>query len=268
MPAISNVTATWNNAGITYNGIKLNVTDTASNTASLLLDLQVGGVSKFKVSKAGVVTPAASIELAANMWVRWVGAYIDESLSAARFNGNWLVRNGTVFQFGPSIPLGWGSNDSAITANDLLLSRKAAASLQLGAADAAAPVAQTIGPQSVVAGTADTAGAAFTIRGSQGTGTGAGGSIVLQVAPAGTTASTQNALATALTIDSTKLATFTGPVRPLTTTVAALPAAAAGMQGARAMVTDANAATFGTTAAAGGANIVPVWCDGTVWKIG
>lgn len=50
--------------------------------------------------------------------------------------------------------------------------------------------------------------------------------------------------------------------------VAALPAAAAALQGARAFVTDANAATFLTTVAAGGANKVPVVCDGTVWKIG
>lgn len=95
-------------------------------------------------------------------------------------------------------------------ADDIILGRSAAASLQLGAADAAAPVAQTFGPQSVVAGTSNTAGAAFTLRGSRGTGTGVGGSLVFQVAPASTTGSTQNTLATALTIDSTKTATFTG----------------------------------------------------------
>jgi hypothetical protein len=52
------------------------------------------------------------------------------------------------------------------------------------------------------------------------------------------------------------------------TTVGALPVAAVGYKGARAFVTDANAATFGTTAASGGANNVPVYCDGTNWKIG
>jgi len=39
--------------------IKFNITDTSSNAASILLDLQVGGTSKFKVSKAGVVTTLA-----------------------------------------------------------------------------------------------------------------------------------------------------------------------------------------------------------------
>lgn len=48
-------------------------------------------------------------------------------------------------------------------------------------------------------------------------------------------------------------------------TVATLPAGSAGM---RTSVTDANATTFLTTVAAGGANKVPVVHDGTSWKIG
>lgn len=78
-----------------------------------------------------------------------------------------------------------------------LLRPAAAANLRHGAADAAAPVAQTLSVQNVVAGTTNTAGAAFTIAGSQGTGTGAGGAINLQIAPAGGSGSAQNALATA-----------------------------------------------------------------------
>lgn len=74
---------------------------------------------------------------------------------------------------------------------------------QHGAADAASPVAQTLGVQNVVAGTTNIAGANFTIRGSAGTGTGAGGSIIFQVAPAGSSGSAQNSFATALSIDST-----------------------------------------------------------------
>lgn len=56
------------------------------------------------------------------------------------------------------------------------------------------------------------AGTAVTVGGSRGTGTGAGGSIVFQVAPAGSSGSTPNALADALTISGTRLATFTGDV--------------------------------------------------------
>ena len=84
--------------------------------------------------------------------------------------------------------------------NTATFSVPAAATLQLGGIDAAAPVAQILDAQSVVAGTTNTAGANLTIAGSKGTGTGAGGNIIFQVAPAGTTGSTSNALSTALTI--------------------------------------------------------------------
>jgi hypothetical protein len=56
---ISNLTTTWNNVSTTFTGIKLNVTDTASAAASLLMDLQVGGSSKFSASKTGAVASAA-----------------------------------------------------------------------------------------------------------------------------------------------------------------------------------------------------------------
>jgi hypothetical protein len=50
---------TWNTSG-TPTGLKLNVTDTASNAASLLMDLQTGGVSRFSVRKDGAVQFRAS----------------------------------------------------------------------------------------------------------------------------------------------------------------------------------------------------------------
>lgn len=46
---------TWNTSG-TPTAIKLNITNTASNAASLLLDLQASTVSKFKVSAVGMTT--------------------------------------------------------------------------------------------------------------------------------------------------------------------------------------------------------------------
>lgn len=48
-------------------------------------------------------------------------------------------------------------------------------------------------------------------------------------------------------------------------TVATLPAATAG---ARNFVSDANATTFASIVAGGGANVVPVYADGTNWRIG
>lgn len=45
---------TWNAGATTFTAIKMNVTDTASASGSLLLDLQVGGVSVFRVAKSGI----------------------------------------------------------------------------------------------------------------------------------------------------------------------------------------------------------------------
>lgn len=50
--------------------------------------------------------------------------------------------------------------------------------------------------------------------------------------------------------------------------VAQLPAPGVAGPGATDFVTDATAATFGSAVVGGGANKVPVWCDGATWKIG
>lgn len=50
--------------------------------------------------------------------------------------------------------------------------------------------------------------------------------------------------------------------------VSALPSAATVGAGARATVSDANATTFNSVVAGGGANTLPVFSDGTAWRIG
>lgn len=62
--------------------------------------------------------------------------------------------------------------------------------------------------------------------------------------------------------------TVASSVRTGTTTVGALATCGATIAGARHFVTDANTTTFMVTAAAGGANAVPVVCNGTNWVIG
>lgn len=62
MAFIYNLADTWNNAATSFNGIKLNVTDTSSAVGSKLLDLQIGGSSKFTVGKTGTVTATGIIE--------------------------------------------------------------------------------------------------------------------------------------------------------------------------------------------------------------
>lgn len=60
---------------------------------------------------------------------------------------------------------------------------------------------------------------------------------------------------------------FRLPRSPLYT-VATLPRASGVGKGSRAFVSDANATTFATIVAGGGANSVPVYSDGTNWRIG
>ena len=60
---IFDMTDTWNVGATTFTAIKMNATDTASAAGSLLIDLQVGGVSQFKATKTGVVTVGATLEL-------------------------------------------------------------------------------------------------------------------------------------------------------------------------------------------------------------
>lgn len=71
---------------------------------------------------------------------------------------------------------------------------------------------------------------------------------------------------TVLTLTSS-LATFGVAVKPLVTTVGSLPAAGTAGAGAIAYVSDANANTRLSTVAAGGANKVIVYSDGTNWLI-
>ena len=52
---VVDLSGTWNTTGIAR-GIRLNITDTASNASSLLLDLQRNGVTAFSVGKFGGVT--------------------------------------------------------------------------------------------------------------------------------------------------------------------------------------------------------------------
>jgi hypothetical protein len=58
---IFDLSDTWDDGATTFTSLKINTTDTASAAGSLLMDLQIGGASRFKVAKGGLlsVTPAA-----------------------------------------------------------------------------------------------------------------------------------------------------------------------------------------------------------------
>jgi len=238
-----NLTQTWNTSGAP-SAINLNVINTSSGSNSYLINLQVGGSSVFVVTQLGAASMFATLANNPRFGISATGDAFARVLFGIQTNG---------------VPFfGFGSGSST---RDVFLSRKASANLRFGEADVAAPVAQTLSVQSVVAGTSNTAGTDFTITGSQGTGTGIGGDIIFQVATAGTTGTAQNALATAMRVYNNKTV-FVGAGF----TVATLPTA--GTAGRRAYVTDALAPTFLGTLTGGGAVVTPVFDNGTAWVAG
>lgn len=224
--------------------------------------------------------PLALIETSGATSTGWDtgGAYLGINQSSG-FSGYALdiQKNGSrvfsVFNSGTTAVSGdlrLGSASAVQWNLDTIITRKAAANFQLGAADAAAPVAQTLSVQSVVAGTSNTAGADWTQRGSLGTGTGASGNIVFQLGTPAASGTTQHTASTGLTLSNVGTsgtaahrATFAGTVATAGYTVATLPAA--GTAGRRAYVTDATAPTYLGALVGGGAVVCPVFDNGSAW---
>jgi hypothetical protein len=84
---LNNLSEIWNNAGTTFTGIKYSATDTASAAGSLLMDLQVGGVSRFSFDKNGTLTfgaiPNPVIKFANNSLIA-VGAFSTVQIGGGR----------------------------------------------------------------------------------------------------------------------------------------------------------------------------------------
>ena len=208
----------WSTSGT---GLGVNA---ATGFAGNLIDAQVAGASKFRVESDGGISIGGTTS-SFPAWARGsfsnyhFSSLADKSGLASIAGAGFEIRSGTPASPGnrlaflgvvsssaqlflsPSGQFGFGSADSdAFSTRDTILRRAAAANWAMGSTDAASPVAQTLSVQNVAAGTSNTSGATWTFAGSRGTGTGAGGAINFQVAPASTTGSTQNTLATVLSL--------------------------------------------------------------------
>lgn len=157
---VLNLTQTWNNAATVFTGVLMNVTNTASNGSSLIQDWQVGAVSKFSVRFDGIALAPTGF-LAGTAGV---------PLTFASGTGVKTLNTGT---------FSWSNSSNTNGTTDLILSRQGVANLQLGGADAAAPVAQTFSVQSVVTGTSNTAGTNWTDVASLSTGTAVAGTKII-----------------------------------------------------------------------------------------
>lgn len=153
----------------------------ASGFAGNIFDFKVNNTTVASMNPNGFLTIAGGS-----------GGAIFGSNTGCSFNYNAAGRCAA------SLSFELGANQ---TAADCFLTRGgAAATWQLGFTNAAVAVAQTLKVQGVLTGTLDVAGANWTLAGSIGTGTGAGGQIIVRTAPASSTGTTPNALVTAMTI--------------------------------------------------------------------
>ena len=90
-------TITFNDAATTFTAFKVNVTDTNSASSSLLMDLQVGGASKFKVDKSGFITATRFSTANTYMWFNNNNSYL-RIFNSYLYEGGanaWDIRNGT-----------------------------------------------------------------------------------------------------------------------------------------------------------------------------
>jgi hypothetical protein len=250
---VLNLSQTWNAGAVTFTGLLLNITNTASAAASKVFDFQIGGSSFFNGNLAGVTVATTN------------GVFNVSNSGTVKFSTYWAGGYNQI-EAASDTAFGWSSTTTASGVIDTGLRRVGVASIQFSgnSGDLAAPVAQTLSVQNVLAGTSNTAGQNWTFNGSKGTGTGVGGDIIFQVAPAGTTGTTQNTLAQALRISNTKTV-----IVGATFTYATLPSASTAGAGARAIISDGAASPTFTAAAAGSGSLyTPVYSDGTTWRNG
>jgi hypothetical protein len=258
---------TWNAAGTTFTGIGLNVTDSASAAGSLLMDLQTGGVSRFRVDKSGLITAGVFSTSAFGIAVSTTSIFGD-ALRIGSATGEVSVGTNAVF-----------ARDGA---NDTIAQRR-------GTNAQTFRVYQSFTDGSnfsrLAVGEIDGGGRFYIKTDNAGTGTARGINIRAAtgqqvVLGFGTFDVYQfGASGFLFGIDNTYDIGAAGANRPrnlymaswirmATTTVASLPAAATAGAGARMFVTDASAPVFGSAVAGGGAVTVPVYSTGSAWNVG
>jgi hypothetical protein len=136
----------WDDGVTTFTSIKMNVTDTASAAASLLMDLQVGGVSQFSVTKQGRLKVAKVwtlpdepfageyFALGSNDNTSIKGVESSSQLGFSVGTKYYLGNKNSAFEMNTAVALGWSASpgsghSSATRSGDLYLFRDAANTL-------------------------------------------------------------------------------------------------------------------------------------------
>jgi hypothetical protein len=123
------ITQTWNGAGVTFTGLQLNATDTASASGSLLLDLQTGGASQFTFRKNGIACMRFGFSAGSDVGIECYSSN-DSAMSrtvSARCNMLGSVSSGLRLSSGHAVS--WSSNNGSTADvfqnNDLFILRDA-----------------------------------------------------------------------------------------------------------------------------------------------
>lgn len=127
---VLDLTQTWNNAAVVFTGIKFNATNTASNATSNLIDLQVGGSSRFRVDVGGsVVTEATYFVLKnAGLWMETGGSQTFFRFGSPSATVIFGIATSS-FQLGVATEFGWNAGTPFQSTFDLRLVRDAADTL-------------------------------------------------------------------------------------------------------------------------------------------
>lgn len=235
---VINASQTWNNVATTFTAAKVNVTDTTSAAASLLLDLQIGGSSMFSVRKDGTLAGAGVLAID-NMTQTWNAG-------------------GTTFR-----AIKMNVTDTASASGSFLIDLQVAASSKF-----------SVGKDGTVTAAGLSLGGTFSLSNTvRVTSTGfqlANGGLLTMgpINPLVPDVAFGRKAAKVIEINSNAAGTYAGCAFSLgTQTVAQLTAAATAGAGALAWVSDATATTARSTVAGGGANKVLVMSDAANWLI-
>lgn len=296
MAFIYDMVDTWNDAGTTFTAIKMNVTNTASAAASLLMDLQVGGSSLFNIRKDGTIFASNNGIHFENASYQFFSKGITNGMHALFFGidsdaGNAAIGQGATFMLGSNGSVNWLNNTNLSASIDTSIFR-----------DAANTVAQRRGTNAQTFRVYNTftdasnyerfnidwiTSSNFLRLETTAAGTGTGRSIIIQ--SAGSLALNTNSGGAGWDISTTGHLTtgadnaydigasgatrprdiyiagkFTGQVM----TIASLPSPASAGVGARLFVTNALAPAFAVSIASAGSVNCPVYSDGSTWRAG
>lgn len=120
---VLNATQTWNAAGTTFTGMKLNVTNTASASGSMVADFQLGGTSLFNIGKDASLNMQESGATYDSILPTGSGGIVFKRSGTI---GSWIYPGDGRYQMRSDGYIGWSSGTNPVTGGDTGLARNAA----------------------------------------------------------------------------------------------------------------------------------------------